>query len=355
MRQIYLIRHGKVAFLNGEKRCIGRTDLELGPEGIRQAEDLRDYFAGFQKLTVFTSPLKRARQTAQILAGGRFPVIAEEDLQELDMGEWENQPLRAIKKTLESQPEHGESRSQGLLRFRGALRRILDQSEGDVVCVAHAGINCCFLSWVLGTPLDTSREIRQPYGCISRIQAEDANHMSVLQLAQMPKSAPDPDFCYELFRRWNTPEEAVKHGEKVNQKALEIAGALTKAGCFLDLNQIQAAALLHDIAKGQKDHAGRGAWILEREGYETTADLIRRHHETEACAADKEPDEGDVVYLADKLVAGAEEVGLEERFSNKIRRFQQEQNEEALAQCLRRLEEARQVKRRVERRLGHCL
>ena len=40
MRDLYLIRHGKVLFSDGQKRCIGQTDTPLDEEGRRQARDL---------------------------------------------------------------------------------------------------------------------------------------------------------------------------------------------------------------------------------------------------------------------------------------------------------------------------
>ena len=102
MRTVYLVRHGMVEFPEGKKRCIGRTDLPLNHIGIRQAEDLGDYFRGRPVEAVFCSPLKRSVQTAEILAGGRLPVLKRQGLAELDMGEWENVPLCDLKKDLES-------------------------------------------------------------------------------------------------------------------------------------------------------------------------------------------------------------------------------------------------------------
>lgn len=77
MRTIYLIRHGKVKFPDGRKRCIGRTDLVLDDAGRRQARALRQYFQTLSPAitAVYASPLSRARETAEILSGQRLPVI----------------------------------------------------------------------------------------------------------------------------------------------------------------------------------------------------------------------------------------------------------------------------------------
>ena len=153
MRNLYLVRHGMVAFPGGVKRCIGRTDLFLDDTGRRQ------------DLQVFCSPLARARETALILSRGRLPVQVVDGLAELDMGEWENCPMSELKKDLESEPANGEGRESGLKRFRETIDGILESTEEDIVCVAHAGVNCCYLADLLGSPLNTSRALAQPYGC----------------------------------------------------------------------------------------------------------------------------------------------------------------------------------------------
>lgn len=65
------VRHG-VTELNRDKRVSGQTlDVPLLPEGIRQAEQARERFAGTPLDAVISSPLQRAIHTAQIVAG--FP------------------------------------------------------------------------------------------------------------------------------------------------------------------------------------------------------------------------------------------------------------------------------------------
>ena len=68
MRTLYIIRHGEVAFPDGKKRCIGRTDLPLSDAGRRHGEALRAYFAEHPIEAVYASPLRRAKETARILA-----------------------------------------------------------------------------------------------------------------------------------------------------------------------------------------------------------------------------------------------------------------------------------------------
>ncbi len=66
---LFTLRHG-VTELNRDKRVSGQTlDVPLLPEGIRQAEEARDRFAGTPLDVVISSPLVRAIQTAEIVTG----------------------------------------------------------------------------------------------------------------------------------------------------------------------------------------------------------------------------------------------------------------------------------------------
>ena len=157
MRTVYLIRHGKPDFPNGRRMCIGRTDLPLSQEGLQQAE----YAASLLKeksFSVFSSPLIRARQTAQ--AFGR-PVSVVEDFQELYAGEWDGLDFDTIRarypelyevrredKTIG--PPGGESNEDGLRRFSDALQKCMKCTCGDLAVVGHGGIMALFLKEVTG-------------------------------------------------------------------------------------------------------------------------------------------------------------------------------------------------------------
>lgn len=158
MKHIYLIRHGKPDFPGGQRMCLGRTDLPLSPEGFQQAAAAARLLAHLD-LTVFSSPLTRAIQTAQAL--GR-PVQVLEDLQELDAGAWDGLTFdqirqrypqlyaaRADDKTI---PLPGaESNEAGLLRFRAAVEAAASRASGDLAIVSHGGVLALFLKSITGT------------------------------------------------------------------------------------------------------------------------------------------------------------------------------------------------------------
>ena len=356
-RRIYLVRHGAVEFQDGIPRCIGRTEVPLSALGRKQAEKLAHYFTIHPVTHVFASPLGRCQETAQILSAGRYPVETEEGLCELDMGEWENVPLQELRekrgKKLESEPEQGESRKAGLERFEQAIEKVLKHSKGDIVCVAHAGVNCCYLSRYLGEPLETSRVLPQPYGCLSVIETEENGRKRVVRYGVMPEKAPGVKACERMWVHYHTPVQVRAHCQAVCEQALKIGKMLNQNGCDLNLDMIQSAALLHDIARARPHHTEEGARILRREGYPELAEIIRRHHDLTKgdgeWNANVQPDETEVVYLADKLTQETQTVTLEERFADSRRRCEnQDDSQEALAVHWRRRREAEQVAQKIK-------
>ncbi|HRS82900.1 MAG TPA: histidine phosphatase family protein [Smithellaceae bacterium] len=87
--QLTLIRHGETIW-NLEKRVQGLTDIELNETGIDQARKLALSLQDFPIDTIYSSPLKRAFQTAEII--NRFhrkDIRVEPGLMEMDQGEFE--------------------------------------------------------------------------------------------------------------------------------------------------------------------------------------------------------------------------------------------------------------------------
>ena len=67
MTRLLLVRHGE-AELQSSLRYWGRTDVALGAVGLHQAEQLRDRLAMEHVDTIYSSELKRAADTAGIIA-----------------------------------------------------------------------------------------------------------------------------------------------------------------------------------------------------------------------------------------------------------------------------------------------
>ena len=94
--EIFMVRHGETEW-NRQRRLQGRTDIPLNDAGLaearRAAKALRD--VNFDR--IFTSPLQRARKTAEILRGSReIPVTAEPLLIEVSFGVGEGIQLHSL-------------------------------------------------------------------------------------------------------------------------------------------------------------------------------------------------------------------------------------------------------------------
>jgi probable phosphoglycerate mutase len=178
-RKIFLVRHGQIDY-GSEKRYIGITDLPLCNAGIGQATRLKEYLSGIEIEKVFSSPLKRCLQTAEILlAGGNTPRMVLDELKEINMGEWENQTIAYIRnhfgELYEKRgsnmdgfvPPGGESFEQLQRRVMPVFESIAQNTSGNILIISHAGVYRGILSKLLGFPLKELFKISQPYGCIN--------------------------------------------------------------------------------------------------------------------------------------------------------------------------------------------
>jgi CTP:molybdopterin cytidylyltransferase MocA len=149
-----------------------------------------------------------------------------------------------------------------------------------------------------------------------------------------------------------TPKPVQAHCLAVAEVAETLGRALVDAGAHLDLALLAAAARLHDIRRGEPDHAEAGAELLRRQGFPAVADLVARHMDLEPREG-RPVNEAEILFLADKLVDGDRRARLEDRFEAKRERFRNDP--EARAAVSRRLERAMTVKRRVEAAAGRSL
>jgi broad specificity phosphatase PhoE len=87
--RVMLVRHGATV-LSAEDRFAGSTDVPLGEDGRMQAERLGQRLAGSPIAAVYASPLRRAVETATIVARPhQMDVTTLDDLREIDHGRWE--------------------------------------------------------------------------------------------------------------------------------------------------------------------------------------------------------------------------------------------------------------------------
>lgn len=175
VENVYLVRHGHID-TGSEKRYIGQTNLPLDALGLEQARYLSEYFQTIPLDAVFTSPLMRCVQTTHMITPFYHEVEA---FCEINMGTWENMPLREIKaRDPQGFEERGrniehfappKAESFGMLskRVLAAFHTLTQTYHGTVLIVAHAGVNRVILRHILGVPFEKIFEIEQPYAGVN--------------------------------------------------------------------------------------------------------------------------------------------------------------------------------------------
>lgn len=165
---IVLVRHGETDW-NRENRFQGHADTELNEAGRAQAAELADTLGGEGVSAVYTSPLRRASETAVIVAARLgLDVRPLEALREIHVGDWEGLTIEEVK---ERYPESssagwhagwpgGETYDELSGRVLPALVRLGDEHPNErVLAVTHAGPVRAALAAAMGLSYDDARPI----------------------------------------------------------------------------------------------------------------------------------------------------------------------------------------------------
>jgi molybdenum cofactor cytidylyltransferase len=152
-----------------------------------------------------------------------------------------------------------------------------------------------------------------------------------------------------LAKEFAAEAPLVKHSRAVSRLALSLSRRLNDAGCSLDLDLLAAAALLHDVARGRKDHAREGARLLAGLGYGPVAEVVAAHMDIEL-ESGAPLGESEVLYLADKMTQRDRYVTVEQRFAPRLCSLASDADASRAAR--ERLENALAIRGRIERRLG---
>ena len=152
---IYFVRHGQTAW-NVLKIYQGHKDIELDETGLQQAYEMKEKLAGITFDIVFSSPLKRAFKTAQIIYDGK--IITDDRLKERCCGDMEGQYTSQIKIDF-ADPNDTRFNVEPLLLFRKRINAFWDDvlrlyPNKNVLVVAHAGIGIYSQCYFKGEPKD---------------------------------------------------------------------------------------------------------------------------------------------------------------------------------------------------------
>ena len=141
MAAIVLVRHGETDW-NLERRYQGHLDPPLNAAGRAQSEQLAEELAGEAFDAVYSSDLRRALETAEIVAARLgLAVATDPGLREVDLGSWAGLTRAQVIERFGKSPTHdGETRSEHTGRVVAAIRRITAKHPaGSVLVVTHGG------------------------------------------------------------------------------------------------------------------------------------------------------------------------------------------------------------------------
>ena len=171
--KLFLTRHGETDW-NLRRRIQGSTDTDLNESGRRQAVQLAEslLLSPDRPEIVYTSGLKRARETAEIAAGRlQVPCVVHEGLGKINFGLWEGLTWDQVEERYPElytiwhtdrrygHPPEGESYQDLLNRVLPALRDIIRREGGSdsgrrVLVVTHSAVIMSLLSHLNRTPFD---------------------------------------------------------------------------------------------------------------------------------------------------------------------------------------------------------
>lgn len=192
MTRLLLIRHGRSVW-NAQGRIQGRADSPLDELGREQARRLAERLRQEAVVALYTSPLRRAQETADIIGRALdVPVVPDERLQEYDVGDiagltWEQVVERypdVAHRWAEAQEElgipgeegHGPFRARVVAAFGDIVSR---HADGPVGVVAHGGTLGTYLNHLIGLQTRAS-PFRFDNGSLSVVEANPVRPRIVL-------------------------------------------------------------------------------------------------------------------------------------------------------------------------------
>jgi probable phosphoglycerate mutase len=150
---ILLARHGETQW-NLERRWQGWADPPLNDTGRAQAQALAEQLRDTPFDAVYTSDLRRAHETAEIVAAPHdVPVIADQGLREIDVGSFSGLTHTEVMERFGGERTDGETREQHAARVLAAVERIARVHLGErILLVTHGGTIRALHTHALGEP-----------------------------------------------------------------------------------------------------------------------------------------------------------------------------------------------------------
>ncbi len=163
---MFLVRHAESTW-NRLRRIQGQRDPQLSEYGKKEAKLLRKRFKGLDFDAAYSSPLRRAYETARIIVGKRFDIKVEDGLKEICLGDWEGKTLSRIRREYREMFDRWAVRPTRIKipngeDFNAFTRRVVStlgaierrHPTGNILVVCHGGVISTYVTTVLNLPVD---------------------------------------------------------------------------------------------------------------------------------------------------------------------------------------------------------
>lgn len=172
MTYIYLIRHCE-AMGNLKRVFQGSTDCDISETGAKQLEYLKERFKNIRLDAIYSSPLIRARKTAEAAAFGKgLEIITRQNLTELNGGVLEGRPFQEAFNSIagladtwnnhpqDFAPEGGEAMRNAYVRIYDEITELVRINRGKTVAaVSHGGVLRCLMCRVLYNDINRLKDV----------------------------------------------------------------------------------------------------------------------------------------------------------------------------------------------------
>lgn len=171
---ILMIRHPSVNCPEGT--CYGQSDIPLAQNHVEEIEHLRSRLPEMTGFTIYTSPLQRCQMLAEAIAP--HGVIRDDDLMELDFGDWEGRkwselPVDEVHAWSEDfvhiAPPGGETCEAMMERCKRFWDKLIQRGE-DAIVVSHTGWIRLALAQVLNIDPTHAFRIHIDFCGITRVE-----------------------------------------------------------------------------------------------------------------------------------------------------------------------------------------
>ena len=181
MPTLFLVRHGETDW-NRSGQIMGERPIPLNRNGETQAHRLAKLLSRCSLGALYSSPVARALQTAEILAAAlHMPVTVERGLTEIGVGQWEGRYWKDLTEDIvrhnfyampqETRPPGGETLNEVQARAVSTVERAgACVGAGSLLFVSHADVLRAIVAHYLRVDFQTVRQMRFDHASLTALE-----------------------------------------------------------------------------------------------------------------------------------------------------------------------------------------